>query len=844
MTTPPASTPGSEPIHAIFPALRAALSSHPVVLLEAPPGSGKTTHIPQALLEEEWLAGRKITMLAPRRLAARAAAQRIATLLGEEPGQTVGYRVRQETCTSPATRIEIVTGGILIRRLQNDPELQDTGLVIFDEFHERSLDGDLALALCRDLAGVLNPTLRLLIMSATMDGQTLGDQLDAPLIRCDGRQFPVETTYIGTDSPRFDVNQICRIIVDRTRNTTGSILVFLPGAGEIRKVHRTLADQLDERTFCLAPLYGNLTREEQLLAIAPPKENIRKIVLATNIAETSLTIEGISTVIDSGLERRLLFDPQRGISRLVTRPVSRASANQRRGRAGRLGPGHCLRLWSRHAHQGLSPENRPEISAADLAPFVLELALWGVTESNQLCWLDPPPHPHLLAARRLLLRLGALDKSGAVTSVGSQMAGLPLHPRLARMVLGSRTRAQARMACDLAAIISERDPLQFPDGDYQSNLQLRLTAISQFHNRKTPKLWKAQVDHRQLRHLCRMSDDIFRRLPTLSNTEGVSADPGRLLAFGFPDRIAALRTNDQRRYLLANGKGGRLPDHDELANTQYLVVAELTGNRKDSWIRLALAYSAAELHRQFTDLVEEQETVDWDDEQQMVRAVHQTRYLELVLATRPVPLTGGEPVEACLLAAIRRKGIGCLQLGVEQHQLQHRVSLLARLFPEDPWPDFSDATLMTTLEEWLAPFLDKAKSLKEIQALDLTVPLQSRLPYALRLQLERLAPRHLQLPTRRIPIDYCQDPPVIAPKLQEMFGCTITPTIAGGRQPLLLHLLSPAGRPLQITQDLHHFWQHSYKEIQKEMKGRYPKHPWPDDPLNASPTNRAKPRKK
>jgi ATP-dependent helicase HrpB len=845
VTTPPVST-GAEPIYRILNDLRQALSNHPIVLLQAPPGSGKTTLIPQALLAEEWLADKKIVMLAPRRLAARAAAQRIAFLLGEEVGRRVGYRVRLESRVSPATRIEIVTEGILVRRLQNDPELADTGLVIFDEFHERNLDGDLALTLCRDLQGVLNPSLRLLIMSATLSTRTLAEKLEGPpLICCEGREFPITTFYLGNQAPAFNPAQICRAISASMQEDRGSILVFLPGAAEIRTICTMLAAQMNDQRYYLAPLYGNLSKEKQQLAIAPAPRGIDKVVLATNIAETSLTIDGISTVIDSGLERRLMFDHRRGLSRLITRPITKASAAQRCGRAGRLGPGRCLRLWSEHAHCGLQPDRPPEILTADLSSLVLELAIWGISEPSQLRWLDPPPQPGVGAARLLLQQLEGLDEQGRITEIGKKMAALPSHPRLARMMLAANDTKGQRLACDIAAIIEERDPLSFPPGEYQSNLQLRLDALGSMRKGEPPRVWKGDVDTRQLSHIIRLSDDYFGRLTAVNRqSSNQGHTPGRLLAVAFPDRIAALRGTTQGRYLLANGRGGKMDLWDELAREPYLVVAELENRQREGMIRLAAGYSREDVHNQFSSQLEQHEEIFFDEEQQAIRCLRRTEYLQLVLATQPFTPTDPGAVQQCLCTVIRSKGLGCLQLSEEQEQYRCRIALLAKLYPDDGWPDLSDDWLLSHLEIWLVPFLDQIRSLKELGVLDLTGPLTSRLNSQQQRLLEQLAPRFLQLTTRRIAIDYRQHPPSIKPKLQELFGCTTTPTVAGGRQTLVIHLLSPAGRPLQITQDLHHFWLHSYREIQKEMKGRYPKHHWPDNPLQAEPTSHAKPRKK
>ncbi len=829
------------PVAAVLKEIQAALERHPNAVLVAPPGAGKTTVVPLALLEAGWLADRRILLLAPRRLAARAAAARMADLLHEGVGETVGYRILMESRTSPRTRIEVITEGILTRMLQSDPALDGIGLVIFDEFHERNLDADLGLALCREAQAAFNESLRLLVMSATLDPAPVATLLgNAPLIRCEGRAFPVETRYLPPRPPYPIERAVADAILRSCTAQEGNILAFLPGAPEIRRVARLLAEASLPPAWEVAPLYGHLTREQQDAAIAPPPAGQNKIVLATAIAETSLTIEGIQVVIDSGLQRAPRFDPRNAMTRLVTLPVSQASADQRQGRAGRLGPGICYRLWGEAAHTTLASRNRPEILDIDLAGLALELALWGVSDPNALGWLDPPPAGAFGQARKLLAGLGAIDDQGRITSHGRRMAELPVHPRLAHMLLCAQQEDQGRAACEVAAILSERDPLHFTSGTRDADLRLRMEALQAVKNHRPLHLPVAQVDQGALRNLWKVASLLQQRLGLKEKTR-TTPDLGRLLAWAYPDRIAMRRPEGVGRYLMANGRGAVFDPPDPLGVHDFLVIAELDGERREARIFLAAAYGRDALVEQFKTRLHWREEIEWDEQRQALMAERRWRMGELILRREPLASPDPQLLVNAMIDVIRRRGIDILPWTPSLRAWQARVLLLRKVFSEEDWPDLSDATLTATLEAWLAPSLEGIASLKALARLDLRAALHGRLTWAQQQRLDTLAPTHIVVPSgSRRPIDYGSDPPVLAVRLQEMFGCAQTPAIAGGRLPLLLHLLSPAGRPAQITQDLAGFWRNSYPAVKKELKGRYPKHFWPDDPLSAQPTDRSK----
>ncbi len=836
---------GHLPVAAVLEPLKSALRDNPAAVLVAPPGAGKTTAVPLALLEETWLSGQRLLLLAPRRLAARAAAHRMASLLDQPVGKTVGYRVRMESRVGPDTRIEVVTEGVLTRMLQSDPSLAGVGLVVFDEFHERNLDADLGLALCRDIQGVLNEDLRLLVMSATLDPAAVAALLDdAPLIRCDGRTFAVETRYVGRPAAQPIERAVAVTIRQSVAANEGNLLVFLPGAPEIRRVARLLEGGNLPPGWQVSPLFGNLPRERQDAAISPPPAGQHKIVLATSIAETSLTIEQIGVVVDSGLQRAPRFDPGSGMTRLVTLPVSRASADQRRGRAGRLGPGICYRLWDAATHHVLVPHNRPEILDTDLAGLALELAAWGLDAPDTLDWLDPPPIPAFSMARRLLLELGALDDEGKITAHGRHMANLPLHPRLAHMILAARKEKMGRSACEIAAILSERDPLHFMGRERDADLRLRLDALQAYRAKRPFHIHGCSVDSSAVRHILNVSAVLQQRLGIGKKPSAASA-PGRLLAWAYPDRIAQQRPDSPGRFLLTSGRGTYFDPPEPLSASEYLVAAHTDGDRREARIFMAAETDKQGLLDQFAHRVRWQETVAWDSQRQAVSGIRKLVLGALTMETEPLTNPAPKAVMAAMIAGIRENGIDILPWTRTLRAWQSRVMLLARIDADGgPWPDVSDGALSSTLEDWLAPYLYGMTRLKDLGMKDFSNALRNLLVWRQQRQMDELAPTHITVPSgSRVPIDYSEPIPVLAVRIQEVFGATATPAIGGGRMPVMLHLLSPAGRPAQITRDLAGFWKNSYPEVKKELKGRYPKHVWPDDPLSAPPTARAKPRK-
>lgn len=818
------------PIHEVLPALRQAVSSSPNVVLQAPPGAGKTTVVPLVLLAEAWLQGRKILLLEPRRLAARAAARFMAQSLGEAVGQTVGYRVRLESRIGPHTRIEVVTEGVLSRMLQHDPALESYGLVIFDEFHERSLQADLGLALCLESQAALRDDLKLLVMSATLDGAAVARLLgDAPVVTSQGRSFPVAVHYAsgaGRGRQHELQSELLATILRALQEESGSLLVFLPGAGEIRRIEQALlAHRLGEGVI-IAPLYGSLSSAEQDRAIAPAPAGQRKIVLATNIAETSLTIEGIRIVIDSGLMREPRFDPGSGMTRLHTIAISHASAQQRAGRAGRIEPGVCYRLWSEGQH--LIPFNLPEIGSADLASLALELAQWGVTDAASMSWLTPPPTAALAQARELLQRLGALDERGVITEHGRQMTELPMHARLAHMVLKAQAIGYGALACEVAALLSDRDILRGARDDVDLYSRVRALRTGGGDN----------VDRGAVKRLQQMARQWQAQLGLKPGSGDDLHLLGPLLAWAYPDRIGQHR--DAGRYLLSSGRGAVLQEHDPLAGAEFIVVAQLEGAEGNARIYLAAALERSQLEEHFATQIKSVERVEWDSREARVRASRELRLGALVLTERLLDRPDPAQISAAMVAGIRELGISCLPWNRTSESWRQRVGFLHHHAP-DQWPDVADVALLQSLEEWLAPFLVGVSRRDHLQRLDLMAALSTLLPWDKQRQLEAQAPTHLTVPTgSSIALDYSSDPPVLAVRLQEMFGATDTPRIANGTVAVVLHLLSPAQRPAQVTQDLAGFWRGSYFEVKKELKGRYPKHYWPDDPLQAEPTRRIK----
>ena len=842
----------SLPIDVLLPALRQALADRHEAVLEAPPGAGKTTRVPLALLDEPWLAGQRIIMLEPRRLAARAAAERLASELGEAVGETVGYRIRLDSRVGPRTRIEVVTEGILARRLQDDPALEGVGLVIFDEFHERSLDADLALALCLNGRTMFRgedsgePALKVLLMSATLEGEKLAALLDdAPVLRSEGRMFPVELRWGAPYQPgEWLEPRVVQTVLQALADEPGSLLVFLPGQAEIRRVNEQLAEALAGRSeILLCPLHGELDLSAQRAAIEPAPTGKRKVVLATNIAETSLTIDGVRVVVDAGLARVPRFDPGSGMTRLDTQRISRASATQRAGRAGRLQPGSCYRLWSQHQHEQLAAYATAEILQADLAGLALQLARWGVTPA-ELAWLDPPPAAAYAQATELLTRLGALDQHGVLTAHGQAMAELPAHPRIAHLLLRGQALGLGALACDLAALLGERDILRGAGADLHSRIALLSGASKAARG--------SQGGVQRARQLARQFQGYLKRSPASTPV----ADPehprwlGALLAFAYPDRVAQQRRAGGAEYRLANGRAALFAEADALMKHEWLVLADL-GSRQGQ--REERIYLAADLDPQlFETVLAEQvsvhEELDWDEREGVLRAERQRKVGELVLEREPLIGLDEAARSRALLGLVRRKGLELLPWTPELRQWQARVALLRALDLAakgvSEWPDVSDAALLASLQDWLQPYLGKVKRLSHFANLDLSALLKNLLPWPLPQRLEELAPRSLQVPSgSRIGLDYSEQPPVLAVRLQELFGLAETPRIAGGRQVVKLHLLSPARRPVQVTQDLGNFWRSTYAEVKKDLKGRYPKHYWPDDPLIAEPTARAKPRK-
>lgn len=827
------------PISPLLPDLLAALAAHPRLVLEAPPGAGKTTQVPLALLDAPWLAGRKIVMLEPRRVAARAAAGFMAKQLGEAVGQTVGYRIRFENKVGPTTRIEVVTEGILTRMLQDDPLLEGVGALLFDEFHERHLAGDLGLALALDVQAGVRDDLRLVVMSATLDGARLATFLDAPRLSSAGRSFPVEIAHFPARRDETLEHQARRAIEQALATHPGDVLVFLPGQREIAKAEALLAQAgLPAEVL---PLHGELPVEQQARVLQPAPDGRRRVVLATNVAESSVTLPGVRVVIDSGLAREPRFDPNSGFSRLDVVAIAQASADQRAGRAGRarrVAEGWAYRLWP--ASQRLEPQRRPEIAQLDLAPLALELAAWG---SSDLRFPDPPPPGALAAGRDLLRRLGALDASGGLTAQGRRMLALGTHPRLAAMLLAATAPEQVALACDLAALLEARDPLRLRS----DALAARWQALAAFRAGRSPP----EASRSVLAAIDAAARQWRRRLrceaapPAAAPAHAL----GDLLAHAFPDRIARQHPQDARRYLLANGRSARLPEESALYGEPWLVASELRFEAKDALLLRAAPVDEAVLRRDFATHFSEADDVRWDAERRALVSERIARFDGIVLAAKPAGRVDPARAARALTDAVRDLGLSVLPWSEALAQWRNRVQCLRAWMPELGLPDVSDAALLATLEDWLTPAFVGKTRLDVLAAEELGEALQGRLEWAQRQRLDALAPTRIAVPSGMqrgiaytLQADGSPAPPVLAVKLQELFGLADTPRVADGRVPLTLHLLSPAGRPLQVTQDLRGFWERTYPEVKKEMKGRYPRHPWPDDPWSAAATHRAKPR--
>ena len=833
------------PIDDVLPELRASLRDTPRAVLEAPTGAGKTTRVPPALLQADWLGEERILMLEPRRLAARAAARRMAQERGESVGQTIGYRVRMDTQVSRQTRVEVVTEGVLTRMIQDDPLLDGVGAVIFDEFHERSLQADLGLALALDVHESLRPDLRLLVMSATLDVGPVADLLDdAPRITSEGRTYPVDIHYADRRPDGYIEPHVSRKIMEVLPDTEGDVLVFLPGAAAIKRVQRQVEAKVPARVN-VYPLFGNLPHREQDRAIEPSDANERKIVLSTPIAETSLTIDGVRVVIDSGKRRTPQFDPNSGMTQLKTVPISRASADQRAGRAGRTAPGVCHRLWTRHTHMNRTEHTPPEIEQADLAPLALELAAWGITDPDELRWLSRPPAGPFQQAQDLLTQLDALADDGTVTSHGREMAGLGMHPRLAHLLVRAQDLGYAAVGCDVAALLSERDIFRGQGEAPDADLRLRLDALQRARNGDSPTpnaLRGSRIARGTLHRVQKMAGHWRRKLGINRTARSDASACGLLTAFAYPDRIAQRRSGSDTRFLLSNGQAAALDRPQLLSQSEYLACAQVAGRDREAQIRLAAPISGDDLATFFKEVITEHTVVEWDAHNERIRARTQERLGALRLKDGPLADPAPQATANALLDGLRATELELLPWSKNAHRLQQRLVFLHTHL--DDWPDASASHLMSTLDDWLAPHLYGMRRVSDLRGLNLPELLKQRLSWDQRDQLGDLAPTHLTVPSgQNRPIDY-SDPeaPALKVRLQEMFGATDTPRIAGGTVPLTLHLLSPAQRPVQITQDLAHFWDETYFEVKKEMKGRYPKHYWPDDPLTATATHRVRPR--
>ncbi len=862
------------PVLDALPRLRDALAKGPAAVLVAPPGAGKTTVVPLALLDAGWLGSGRIVVLEPRRLAARAAARRMASLLGEAVGETVGYRIRRDTRVGPRTRVEVVTEGVLTRMLQSDPALDGVGLVVFDEFHERSLHADLGLALALAAQRLFRDDLRLLVMSATLDAapvaELLGDGEAAPVIAAEGRRHPVETRYLDRPPSRAPDDRIEPAVAARVARALGDepgdLLVFLPGAGEIRRTAERLSGLPLPDGVDLYPLFGNLSRDEQDRAIAPSPAGRRKVVLATAIAQTSLTIEGVRVVIDSGWMRLPRFDPATGMTGLETLRVTADVADQRRGRAGRTAPGVCYRLWTAGEQHGLVPHLRAEILDADLTPLVLELALWG-TDVEELAWLDPPPAAGVEQALGLLRQLDLVGDDGSITGLGRRVAALGVHPRLGHMLVRAQEKGLAALGCHLAALLGERDLLRRPGGPPEADVRLRLEALRQ--GRAGGRAGCALAGHdvhrgRRARALTE-ARALARSLGAPRGAELAAADverAGELLALAYPDRVARRRepsmdgpagrgaipgsphgAGHRGRYLLRNGRGAALAEGQSLAAHAWIVASDVGGHGREARIHQAAPIGRGEVEELFARQIEEIDAVRWNAETARVEATRERRLGALVLSRAPLPEPEAERVAEALLDGVRAAGLRALPWSQKTRQLHGRLRFMHRADPET-WPDVGDAALMASLSDWLAPFVTGMSRLDDLARLDLVEVLWTHVGWRLRPTLDELAPTHLEVPSgSRIPLDY-SDPeaPALAVRLQEVFGWTETPRIGGGRVPVTLRLLSPARRPVQVTTDLASFWRDTYFEVKKELKGRYPKHYWPEDPLTARATRRVRPK--
>jgi len=856
------------PIHAVLADIQHRLHTHNRLVLQAPPGAGKTTAVPIALLDQLWLGNKQIILLEPRRLAARNAAARMAFLLGEKVGETVGYQIRQDSCLSDKTRILVVTEGILTRKLQADPELNNTALVIFDEFHERSLHADLSLALCLQSQQILREDLKILVMSATLNTEAVARLLDhAPIIQSEGRSFPVEINYLDSAIEQGSNNKnnqqqliaaLTRTVKKAIHDHDGNCLVFLPGVKEINQLSGQIKQYLESQSISnvvIAPLHGSLSKQQQDLAIAAPRDkNMRKIVLATNIAETSITIEGISCVIDSGLERMLDYSPASGMNRLKTQAISQDSAVQRCGRAGRLSAGICYRLWTAQQQPRLMKHASPEILHSDLSSLMLELANWGVTDPDEMAWMDNPPSSACEQAKTLLQQLNAIDNQGKIKAHGRTMLKLGTHPRLAHMMLSAIDLGQPYHACLIASLLTEKD-LFLAHADKSADIHDRLHVLVQS---RSSHHHQHGVDHQQCKRILQTADDFFKRLKhgsqsTHHKEKHDNHVSGLLLAYAYPDRIAKKRPGNDARYLLSNGKGAVIPPWLQQHLHAYMVVANLDARQGEACIYLAAEVSAEQLQDYFSDNIQQQEKTEWNEAAQRVEVKQTSSIGKIVLQESIVHQSkNSAAVQQCLIAAIKKMGLDCLDWSAKANALKQRVECINHHIEHDaglkkqlgdtPLPDFSEAHLSNTLDSWLQPHLSNENSLKQCLKLDLHSLLINQLSWEQQQRIKQLAPEKISVPSgSSITIDY-SDPaqPVLAVRLQEVFGLYDTPTILNGHCKLMMHLLSPARHPMQVTQDLNSFWQTTYHEVKKDLRGKYKRHYWPDDPFTAQATSKTK----
>lgn len=828
------------PIYEIIPAIKNVLIDNDNLVLQAPPGAGKTTVVPLELLNESWLRNKKIIMLEPRRLAVKAAARRMADTLGERVGETVGYRVRMDSKVGPSTRIEVVTEGILVRKLQSDPEIADVGLLIFDEFHERSIEADLGLALSLDVQEGLRDDLKILIMSATLDGDRVASLMNgAPLLSSEGRSYPIEYRYLEKKTLGRIEQEVARVVSTALQTETGSLLVFLPGAGEIERTKKILEDKSLGPDVLICPLYGIMPFKDQDLAINPAPKGIRKIVLSTDIAETSLTIEGIRIVIDAGLQRSAVYDVRSGMTGLETITLSRASADQRAGRSGRLEEGVCYRLWTEAKNRALKPFSDPEIRKVDLVPLALDLALWGVGDAASLKWLDAPDPVSLSRAKELLQSLGAVDHGGRITEHGKVMARFPMHPRLAHMILKSQHQGKGMLALTIAALMQERDLLNLKKEMRTADLRLRIEALEHVRAGRTAEAKKLGCNLARAKTIIRQIK-VWQKAHMITESGSDIVRAGLCLAIAFPDRIAGRRAEHTSAYIMSGGRGAKLLNDDPLAEENFLAVAQLDKGDREARIFMAAPISKSELDTNFEDLITNEQLTQWDSKSHSVKAQKRRMLGKLPLGIVKTENPDGQVMKSEMIFGIRKMGIAVLPWSKKSQSLRKRVQLV-RSNIDAGFTNFSENHLMETLEEWLGPYLENIYSRASLSKLDLYSILKNKLSWDQQQLIEQMTPTHIKVPSgSNISVDYDVDPPILSVKLQEMFGMVETPTILGGKIALSIHLLSPARRPLQITSDMSGFWQNSYQEIKKEMKGRYPKHPWPDNPLVAAPTRKLK----